>query len=72
VAAYPEGESVRTGRYVGVELGDPLRYDLVAAAVGAYGERVEEPEEVLPALRRGLERVRCGQSAVIDVLLAPI
>lgn len=72
VAAYPEGDSVRTGRYVGVELGPPLRYDLVAQSVGAYGERVEDPEEVMPALQRGLERVRCGQPAVIDVLLAPI
>jgi acetolactate synthase-1/2/3 large subunit len=63
---------VRTGRYVGVELGPPLRYDLVAQSVGAYGERVEDPEEVMPALQRGLERVRCGQPAVIDVLLAPI
>lgn len=72
VAAYPQGESVRTGRYLGVELGAPLRYELVAAAVGAYGQRVEDPQEVLPALRRGLERVREGQAAVIDVVLAPI
>ena len=54
----------------GVDLVPAPRYDLLAAAVGAAGERVEKPDEVLKALRRGLERVRSGQSAVVDVILA--
>ena len=70
VANYPEGYSVRDDTFVGVDLMPPPRYDLLAQVVGAYGERVEQPDDVLPALRRGLERVRSGQSVVLDMILA--
>mgnify|MGYP005840466023 CR=1 FL=1 len=70
IAAYPEGYSVRLDRYVGIDLEPAPRYDILATSVGAYGERVEDPAEVLPALERGLARVRDGQSAVLDVILA--
>ena len=70
IAAYPEGYSVRDGRFIGVDLAPLPRFDVVAESVGAYGERVEDPAEVLPALRRALERVRGGQSAIVDVILA--
>ncbi len=70
IAAYPEGYSVRLDRSVGIDLEPAPRYDVLATSVGAYGERVEELAEVLPALERGLARVRDGQSAVLDVILA--
>jgi acetolactate synthase-1/2/3 large subunit len=70
VAFYPEGYSVRDDQFVGVDLLPPPRYDLLAAVVGAYGERVEQPEDVLPALRSGLERVKAGQTVILDMLLA--
>ncbi|HEX3721645.1 MAG TPA: thiamine pyrophosphate-dependent enzyme, partial [Nitrolancea sp.] len=70
VANYPEGYSVRDDRFIGVDLMPPPRYDLLAAVVGAYGERVERPDDVLPALRRGLERVKEGQTVILDMLLA--
>jgi acetolactate synthase-1/2/3 large subunit len=68
-ASYPEGYSVKTERFVGVDLLPAPRYDLLAATVGAHGERVADPAEVLPALRRALTRVRAGQSAIVDVLV---
>jgi acetolactate synthase-1/2/3 large subunit len=67
IASYPEGYSVRGDSFVGVDLVPTPRYDRLAPVVGAYGERVEDPAEVLPALRRGLERVRGGQSVILDV-----
>lgn len=70
VAAYPDGASVQTDNFVGIDLLPSPRYDLFAAVVGAHGERVEEPAEVRPGLRRGLDRVRSGQSAIVDVRLA--
>lgn len=70
IAAYPEGYSVRLDHFVGIDLEPAPRYDVLATSVGAYGERVEDPAEVLPALERGLARVRDGQSAVLDVILA--
>ena len=69
VGAYPEGTSVRTGRFVGIDLVPTPRYDLIARSVGAEGERVEDPAELMAALRRGLARVRGGQTAVVDVAL---
>jgi acetolactate synthase-1/2/3 large subunit len=69
-AAYPDGYSVRGNHFVGVDFLPAPRYDLLAAVVGAVGERVEDPAEVLPALKRGVERVRAGQSVILDVILA--
>jgi len=69
VASYPEGYSVSTDHFVGIDLVPPPRYDKIAEAAGGYGEQVSAPGELLDALRRGLERVQAGQAAVIDVQL---
>lgn len=69
VASYPEGYSVSTDQFVGIDLAPPPRYDVIAQATGAYGEQVSDPTELLEALRRGLESVRAGKAAVIDVQL---
>jgi acetolactate synthase-1/2/3 large subunit len=66
--AYPGGYSAR-GRRVGIDLLPSPRYDLLAPVVSAAGERVEDPVDVLPALTRGLDRVRHGQSVILDVIL---
>jgi len=50
------------GRIVGVEL-PGCRYDLLARALGAHGERVESAAELPDALKRALERA----PAVVDV-----
>lgn len=65
----PDSYSERTGAWVGMDIAPPPDYALLAQACRAYGERVAEPDQVLPALRRGLERVRSGQAAVLDVLI---
>ena len=70
ISAYPKGYSVQGRHFVGTDLAPSPRYDLLAAVVGAVGERVEDPVEVLPALRRGLDHVRAGQSVILDVILA--
>ncbi len=46
-----------------------LDYAMLARACGAHGQTVEDPAEVLPALREALARVRAGQAAVLDVRL---
>jgi acetolactate synthase-1/2/3 large subunit len=50
------------GNLVGVEL-PGCRYDLLARALGAHGERVEDPAALPAALLRGLENA----PAVVDV-----
>ncbi|MBV9897926.1 MAG: hypothetical protein JO020_27540, partial [Chloroflexi bacterium] len=38
-------------------------------ASGAYGEKVTDPEQVGPAIQRGLQAVREGSPAVLDMWL---
>jgi acetolactate synthase-1/2/3 large subunit len=66
---YPDGYSAR-GPRVGIDLLPAPRYDLLAPVVDAAGERVEDPAAILPALRRGLQEIRNGRSAIVDVILA--
>jgi acetolactate synthase-1/2/3 large subunit len=68
--AYPDGYSVTGNHFIGVDLQPAPRHHLLAAVVDGAGERVEDPNEVLPALRRGLDHVRAGRCAIVDVILA--
>jgi len=54
---------VYSKRYIGVDLSD-IRYDKVAQAMNCYGERVVEPSQIKPALRRAVDS---GLPAVLDV-----
>ena len=53
------------GRIFGVDYGD-VDFAALARVFGAHGERVEDPAQVLPALRRALES---GRPAVVDVVI---
>jgi acetolactate synthase-1/2/3 large subunit len=52
-------------RFLGVDFTD-TRYDKVAEAMGCYGERVTNPEEITPALERA---VASGKPALLDVVI---
>jgi acetolactate synthase-1/2/3 large subunit len=52
-------------RYIGVDFND-VRYDQVAQAMGCWGERVEDPAEITPALERA---AASGKPAVVDVVV---
>jgi len=41
----------------------------IARALGAYGEKVSEPQKLPGALRRALEAVKSGQPAVLDTII---
>ncbi len=45
-----------------------ISYAEMAESLGCYGERVEEPDEVIPALKRGIKEVRSGRPALIEVI----
>jgi acetolactate synthase-1/2/3 large subunit len=68
--SFPDGVSAKTNRFIGVDIQPGPDFDVLATASRAYGERVDDPAEVVPALKRGLERIRAGQAAVIDVRIA--
>jgi acetolactate synthase-1/2/3 large subunit len=68
---YPDGYSVRGGLEAGY-FDPPIDFAKEAEAAGAHGENVKDPDEVGPALQRGLEAIRAGTPAVIAVWLPKI
>jgi len=67
---YGKDSYAAKANYDGGYFDPPIDFAKEAEAAGAYGENVTDPAQVEPALRRGLERIRNGQPAVISVWLA--
>ena len=66
---YPEGWSVSNNTYFGVAITPRPNYAMIAEAFGAYGEQVEEPDDIEPALNRALQQIAQGRAALLDVIL---
>jgi acetolactate synthase I/II/III large subunit len=66
--SYPDGYAAKAG-YHGGYFDPPIDFANEARSAGAYGENVTDPNEVGPALRRGLKSIREGTPAVISVWL---
>lgn len=43
-------------------------YAKVAEALGGYGERVEEPDEIVPAIKRAEEQLKSGKAALLEII----
>ena len=56
------------GTSIAADLGDRTRYDKVVEALGGYGEMVERPEDIRPALERAF---KSGLPACINVICDP-
>ncbi len=68
-SVHPEGWAVKTNNFPLSELSPSPAYEVICQANGGYGERVEEPDEVLPALKRALQAVKEeGRQAVLNVI----
>ena len=66
---YPEGEANTTQDFHGVHIPGP-DYQGLVEPFGGYGQKVERPSELRPALRRALDEVKSGRTAIVDVVLA--
>ncbi len=55
---HPQGWAVSGNHFPLSELGVDARYEKICEAFGGYGERVEDPEQLGPALERALDAVR--------------
>ncbi len=66
---YPDGTAVETDNFHGTHINAP-DFVKIAEAFGAYGEMVTDPEQVQDALRRGLEAINGGKSAIINVVIS--
>ncbi len=59
---------VSTERYRSTDIsGD---YAAMARAFGGYGERVTEPAEIVPAIKRGIAATEAGQPALLEFITA--
>lgn len=70
LAAYGGAESFagRTG-FNGSDLTPSPNFAMIAEAMGAYGEKVTEPDKLPGALQRCIEAVKSGQPAVLDTVI---
>jgi acetolactate synthase-1/2/3 large subunit len=55
---YPQGWAARNKDFVLCDLEPAPAYERIVEAYGGYGERVEDPKEIVPALRRASKAVR--------------
>jgi len=47
-------------------------FSVVAQGLGAYGERVEHPDHLIPAYRRAIQATEAGQAALVEVMIQPM
>ncbi len=64
---YPQGWAVQADTFYGAPIHPRPDYASLARAFGGHGETVEEPQQIGPALLRGLEAVSQGKAALVDV-----
>jgi len=69
---YPHGWAVTSKTFVGTSITPSPDYAAIVRAFDGYGERVDRPAQVRPALRRGLDAIASGRAALLDVALEPI
>jgi acetolactate synthase-1/2/3 large subunit len=55
---YPEGWAVQKKHFVLCDLKPEPAYEKIAEAFGGYGERVEDPDKIIPALKRAVKAVK--------------
>ncbi len=67
-AAWGIDKNLQIGIYGKAVITDlaPSRYDIVAEGLGAYGELVEQPEDIAPALERALA---AGRPALLNIMV---
>jgi acetolactate synthase I/II/III large subunit len=58
---------------IGTTFSDPhIDYAMMAKTYGLYGEGpISDPKDLGPAIRRGIERVKKGEPALLDVITQP-
>ena len=66
---HPKGSAVRRNQFLGTDISPAPEYVKVAEAFGAYGEKLESPGDIEAALNRGLEHIKEGKTALLDVVL---
>jgi acetolactate synthase-1/2/3 large subunit len=64
----PDSYAGKAG-FNGADLSPSPNFAMIAQAMGAYGEKVTDPDKLPQALQRALDAVKHGQSAVLDTII---
>jgi len=64
---FPEGRATVNKAYLGVDITPPPEYSKLAEAFDGYGEKVEEPSQIEPAVKRALQQLNNGKLALLDI-----
>ena len=67
---YPNGVAAAMDAPPLTDLRPSPAFEMVAEACGGFGQRVERPEELLPALDRAMAAVASGRQALVSVACA--
>ncbi len=67
---YPGGFGEKAGKEMITGIAPRPDYPKLVEAFGGWGEAVNRPEEVAPAIKRGIQAVKEGKPALVDVLLS--
>jgi len=68
VGMYPDGRAAAADLMPMVALSPSPEFDRIIEACGGYGQRVDAPDQLEAALRRGLEATAKGTPALINVI----
>ena len=65
---YPNGLASKMNSLPVVDLAPSPDFEKIVEACGGYGERVEDPEKLIPAIERALQKVADGTPVTLNVI----
>lgn len=65
---YPDGKAANANQMPLTELTPSPAYEKMIDTIGGYGARVEHPDDLMAVLKEGLDAVRAGRPALINVI----
>ena len=68
---YPDGRASKANKVPLVDLQPSPDFEQTIAACGGYGERVEDPDDLVPAMERAMEKVEGGTQALLNIITRP-
>ncbi len=68
MSMYPNGDAAKQNSLPVVDLSPSPDFEKVAESCGGYGERVEDPAKLIPAIERALKKVDGGQQVTLNVI----
>ena len=67
LAVYPDGAAAKANVMPVQDLNPSPDFEKVIESCGGYGEKVDGPDDLTPALTRALDKVRSGTQALLNV-----